>query len=94
LLLTLSLILTAGRDVNNVRANVLIPIDLNDVIIFINQVVVDLHEFHGKANNVESGAGEFLCQFHVTLTARTPHNLIEARQLIRDFACHVVNLLG
>ena len=94
-LLTLSLILAAGRDVNNIRTNVLVLLDLDDVIIFIDQAVVDLHEFRGEANNfVISGVGEFLRRFHITLTALTPRNLIEAHRLIRDFACRVVNLLG
>jgi len=53
-----------GRDVNNIRMNVLVLLDLDDIIIFINQAVVTLHEFRGETNNfVILGVGEFLADF-------------------------------
>ena len=61
-LLTLGFILAAGRDVNNICANVLFLLDLNNIIIFIDEAVVDLRELCGKANNfIKSDRREFLC---------------------------------
>jgi hypothetical protein len=96
LILTFSFIrvLAAGRDVNNVRANVLFILDFNNVIVIVNEAGVDLRELSGKVNNfVKSGLREFLCRCHLTLAAITPCNLIETHQLMRDLARQLVDLL-